>query len=154
MCDSFTKTCYKSELSDHGSCVSGVCHLCAFIMLRLHTVWKTCVFMLQRKMFQVCVCRRWSHVLPSARFQLEHFVRLSDLRLTGPEVHWTVCVCMPPSLWLYGHACVRLCVLIWVNARMCDCVCMFVWHASSVCVCVCVCACVCVRVCVFENLPV
>lgn len=31
---------------------------------------------------------------PWACFQQEHCVRLSDLRLTGPGVHWTVCVCM------------------------------------------------------------
>lgn len=73
--------------------------------------------MLQRKMFQVCVCRRWSHVLPSARFQLEHFVRLSDLRLTGPEVHWTMCVCVHAAQSVIVWSC--MCAIVCINMGEC-----------------------------------
>lgn len=72
---------------------------------------------------------------PLACFQLEHCVRLSDLRLTGPGVHWTVHVCGRIRDCTVMHVCD--CVLrIWVNAPTCDSACVFVCHTSIVCACV------------------
>lgn len=48
-------------------------------------------------------------VPPVACFQLEHFVRLSNCQLTGPEVHWTMCV----------YACAR--------STLCDCMVLYVY---------------------------
>ncbi len=82
---------------------------------------------------------------PWACFQLEHFVRLSDLRLTGPGVHWTVCVCV----------CAAQSVIVW--SCMCAIVCINMGECTHAWLCLCVCVshihCVCVCVCVFANLP-
>lgn len=58
---------------------------------------------------------------PWACFQLEHCVRLSDLRLTGPAAHWSMCAS--------EHAAGS--VIVW------SCVCAIVWMLMILPLCLC-----------------
>lgn len=73
---------------------------------------------------------------PWACFQLEHCVRLSDLQLTGPGAHWTVCVHAAGSVIVRSRMCVTMCEDGRTNARMWDSVCALERHTLRVCVCV------------------